>query len=89
MQQDFSYIFTQALQLHTARMRVASQMRDADALQGKIDVMGKEVPPIRASILFPQKQLVFCVRSRGSLYPECSLNVPPVCHTLMRELRAG
>lgn len=89
MQQDFTYIFTQAPQLHTARMRVASQMRDADALQGKIDVVSKEVTPIRASFLFPRKKSAFCFRSRWSLYHECSLNVPPLYHALMRELRAG
>jgi hypothetical protein len=37
----------QALQLSAARIKVASQMKDADALQGKIDVMSKEVPPSR------------------------------------------
>jgi hypothetical protein len=54
----------QALQLNAARIKVASQMKDADALQGKIDVMSKEVPPSRHAMSW-----AFC--SCAVLIPSC------------------
>jgi hypothetical protein len=38
--------FEQLVQLHAARSRVAGQMRDADALQGKIEAVSSEVPSV-------------------------------------------
>lgn len=39
----FALMLAQLLLLQVARTRVAGQMRDADALQGKLDAMSTEV----------------------------------------------
>ena len=49
----------QTLLLHGARLRVAGQMRDADALQGKIDAMGAEVARARTETLSTPKHKPF------------------------------
>lgn len=59
----------QLLQLHAARTKVGGQMRDADALQGKIDVMCTEVNKTTAA-LSSQQQLEKLKRALASIKAE-------------------